>query len=217
MFEKLNFLTQKRKHAPLEEFPGTSFKNIPDSIISKTRDGKFLIYTGSNPEDFNLVKAFATKQDDYLEALKETMIENFIVLDELPVGYRVDFKTYEEYQNYIKEQEMLKQQEKIEAFFEKLGPHTEVFELKNIEYPTNIKDWKNFLKEKDIKMNNDYTAGMLENMEMSILPENQKFIKLKIEDLFENYNHENVNKSESYPTYAEILNRAEEVGLEICE
>jgi hypothetical protein len=52
------------------------------------------------------------------------------------------------------------------------------------------------------------TDKMLELMQKSILPENQKFIKLTVGDIFGDTNSH---------TYEEICNKAKELGLELCE
>lgn len=83
----------------------------------------------------------------------------------------------------------------------------EVFKPKEMEYPNTGEEWVNIFKERNVYMG-DGTDKMLEKMQTSKLPEDQKFIKLTVEDLFrDNQNHK----------YEDILRRAEDLDLEPCE
>ncbi len=75
-----------------------------------------------------------------------------------------------------------------------------------IEYPKTKDAWVKAYKEKNISPESG-TEEMLEKMERTILPENQKFIRLTVADLGFDSNAE----------YQKICTRAEELGLELCE
>jgi hypothetical protein len=78
---------------------------------------------------------------------------------------------------------------------------------KDIEYPKTEKEWINLFKERNLYIE-DGIDKMLEKMQTSTLPENQKFIKLAVEDLFGDTNNHK---------YEDICNKAKELGFELCE
>lgn len=117
----------------------------------------------------------------------------------------------------ILKQEVLQKDKTVEqseaefkkAVSEKIGIPENKFKIitsKNMEYPKTPETWMQTLKERNTDIP-DGTEDMLNNMENSTLPKNQKFIKLTVEDLFNDINSH---------TYEEICNKAKFLGLELC-
>jgi len=79
---------------------------------------------------------------------------------------------------------------------------------KDIKYPKNLQEWLDTFKERNINLEDSSINKMLEKMETSELSPNQEFIQLTVADLFgDTKNHK----------YEDICNKAEELGLELCE
>ena len=78
---------------------------------------------------------------------------------------------------------------------------------KDIVYPTNTQQWLDTFSERNTKLEGSTTNEMLEKMDYTNLPSDQKFITLSVKDLF------NSNQTQ---TYQDICNKAQELGLELC-
>ncbi len=89
-------------------------------------------------------------------------------------------------------------------------PNSKVNKLeynKDIIYPTNKQEWLDTFSERNINLEDSNINEMLEKMEYTNLPADQKFITLSVKDLFNNTQPQ---------TYQDICNKAEELGLELC-
>lgn len=119
---------------------------------------------------------------------------------------REDTKVY--IGNMPQEKDTFKKLQNVEYIYTNFpDKRVEIFEPKKMEYPNTPKEWINLFKERNVYME-DGTDKMLEKMQTSKLLEGQKFIKLTVEDLFgDTQNH----------TYEQICNKAQELGLELCE